>query len=449
MASVSVRSYLAAGVAAVGVGAVALSPVQPVNSVALAPQHVSDLAVSLAAAVDPITAIANTLTGSLNNIGTLANNWASGIYVTGTIPAPAGQAGNRSGGYAFGSPFPILQQLVLNSVAYLGELPDIGTIAEQALGNISQFAGAPFEPGANKPGRALGLLPSNYMNQNVNAATYFKVAGIDASQRDVGALLPVIAEETYSALEPIINFATTPISGLLVGALGPVIGPALSVVNSVTAIVDALGESDFESALFELINIPTNAVNAFLNGGPTLDLTGLVGLLGLALPPEIESLGLKMGGLLSPGGVAFDALAAKATADIGLGPITVTVPGLPVGPIGAALGLTNYLATAIKVTPPAPTASVRAADADALPEAEVAEIATPVAEDEAPDAQIEVTSVTADEPVALAAERAETAPAPVQHRQSRRGAAAADSEKASPTRGSTGAKAASAVRSAR
>ena len=453
MSSVSIRSYLTAGIAVVGAGAMALTPVQPVSvDPALAPKAASQLAVNLASTIDPITPITNALAGALQNVGTLVNNWVNGQYVAGTLPFPPntvgnGQLGNRTGGYATGVPLPILNQVVLNSITYLGELPDFGLIVSQIGGNISNALGSLVAPGEVKGGRVFGALPSDYYNQNVNAVPYFDTPFGPTSQRDVPALLnAVLPDEDFAPLLPLLNITSTPISGLLVGVLGPILGPVISVVNSVQGAISALGDSDFLGAINSLINLPANAINAFLNGGPTLDLTSVVGMLGIQLPDLVQSIGLKMGGLLSPGGVALDALSAQAAIpDV----LTLDVPGLPVGPIGALLGLTNYVAKAITVTPPAPTASVRAAAADAPSEAELAEIAAPVADDGAADVQVEVTSVTADEPVALTAERTEDAPAPVQHRQSRRAAAASDGEKASPTRGSAAAKAASAGRSAR
>ena len=103
-------------------------------------------------------------------------------------------------------------------------------------------------------------------------------------------------------------------------------------------------------------------INAFFNGGPVLDLTPVLKSL---LPASVSSIGLTMGGLFSPGGVAFDAFNATAALE-GLG--TLTIPGLPVGPIGSIYTINQAIAKAIVVTPPSAGASRVAANAVAAEE---------------------------------------------------------------------------------
>ena len=373
----SARSYLTAGVAVVSVGAIALTPVQPLSTTLkpLPRSAISELAVGLAAAVSPVNPIQNSvdvIADSADNLVALLNNWASGVYVDGTFPFPPntgtgvrgnGNLGWRTGGYATDAGLPILNQFLSNVLVYLGELPDIGAIAGQVFDNIGDAITAPFVQGVDQPGRlsgaaaVLGVLTN--FNQNVNAIPYVPVPGIGTfSQRDIVALLPVLAAETYAALEPVLDFATTPISGLLVGAVGPIVGPVLAVVNSLSNVFALLEESDVGGALTELVNIPANAIGAFLNGGQILDLTGLLTRLNVPLPSTITSVGLQLGGLLSPGGVALDGLATEASL---LG-ASVTVTGLPVGPIGALSTLANYVAKSIVVAPPVETAVEAATD---------------------------------------------------------------------------------------
>ncbi len=402
--------------------AIVMAPVQPLNSDLATAGHksVSDLAVGLAAAVtpvDPIQNIIDIVNASGANLETLVSNWSGGLYVNGTFPFPPntfinGNLGWRTGGYATEVALPILSQVITNLETYIGEFPDIGGIFGQIFDNLGNSLRAPFAAGVNQSGRLFNLLESDYFNQNVNGTPYFDLdiglGPIPTSQRDVGAVLPTLAGDAYASLEPIINLLTTPISGVLVGALGPIVAPVLAVVNSISNTLALLQESDFGGALTELINIPANVIGAALNGGQTLDLTPLVGLLGVELPDSITSIGLKMGGLLSPGGVGLDALAAVASLDPQADPIVV--PGLPVGPIGALAGLNSYIAKSIVL--PAPVeAPVQIAAAVEAPAVEAVEVAAPAA---APDSAPEVAAVAVSEPAEAAAEVADPVSEPAQ-----------------------------------
>ena len=326
---VTARSYLTAGVAVFGAGAIALSPVQPLPAeLALAPQRVSAaLAVELAAAVDPITRLVEVIQESADNVTALFGAVAD-------------------------SPLPIIEAVIANAGVYLSELPDVGAIVQQIVGNLGNAARAPF------------AVPASCLGEDVSACesisdvpvTTVPILG-EISQRDVYALLPLLLGDSYESLAPILQFTTTPVSGVVLSLIGPVVAPVLSVVNSVTSVIDYLGASDFQSAVFELINLPTNAIGAFLNGGQFLDLAPVLSLLGVELPSEITSIGFQMGGLLSPGGVLFDGVAAEASIANPLAPlppptIDIIDPGLPVGPIGSLLGLRGSIADAIKLPPP-------------------------------------------------------------------------------------------------
>ena len=452
--NVSARSYLTAGAAALSAAAIVMAPVQPLNSDLAAAGHksVSDLAVGLAAAVtpvDPIQNIIDVIQASGTNLETLLGNWSGGLYVNGTFPFPPntgtvpifenGNLGWRTGGYASGAALPILSQVITNLETYLGELPDIGTILGQVFSNIGNALGAPFQAGAEESGRPFNsaILPVSPYNQNVNAVPYFDVPLLGAaSQRDLWALLPTVAgEEAYASLKPILDFLSTPVSGVLVGAIGPIVAPVLAVVNSISNTIELLRESNFGGALTELINIPANVIGAVLNGGQTLDLTPVLSLLGVTLPDSIQSIGLKMGGLLSPGGVGFDALAAVAEVpDV----LSLDIPGLPLGPIGALAGLNSYVAKSIVLPAPveAPVQIAAAAVDAPAPAVEAVE----ASEDAAPASVSEVTAVEDSAPAEVSA--------PVSEPATEVADAAADTTPAAPravNRGGRGGEAASAA----
>ena len=83
---ITTRSYLTAGIAALGAGAMALTPVQPIpNPTALAQERaVGNLAVTLASTIDPITH-ANTTMSSNPQFAARDRNETKPL----TMPAPA------------------------------------------------------------------------------------------------------------------------------------------------------------------------------------------------------------------------------------------------------------------------------------------------------------------------------------------------------------------------
>ncbi len=310
---VSNRSYLTAGVAALGVGAIALAPIQPLpNQVALAPQRtLSNVAVDLTASIDPITPWVDAFKAAAANGAALNATW-------------------------WAKPFPILQTITANQYTYLSELETIGIggVLNQMVTNIGNAVKAPFV--------------ADPLNISDAVVAYTVPLSIPVNQQLVYSLLPDVLGPTYDKIKPLIDFTTMPISGLLFGFAGPGISATLSLVDSVQAIIKA---TDFNTALNELINIPANMVNAALNGGKTLDLTGVIKALGIALPDTVKSIGLQFGGALNAGGVGFDALAASTSIKVGPATVSVDDPGIPVGFVGAIGTTANKIADAIKVTP--------------------------------------------------------------------------------------------------
>lgn len=349
----------------------AIVPVSPVTPQVPPAQErvVSTLAVDLAAAIDPITPWVDTITTSLFNLKSL-----NGLY--------------------WQQPFPLLTTIARNQFTYLQELPNIGLIASQMWNNVKTFFTAPY---VSTP-------------DNVSDAMVTNIEGLPISQQTVYALLQTMVGGGQSPLtplvdftgirlgaefEPLLQFTATPVSGEILGLLGPVISPLIQLTESFTAVGRYWRNGEVLAALNELINIPANVTNAVLNGGKYLDLTGVVKTLGFTLPPQIKSVGFNMGGLLNvvptayepptlpgsnihpySGGLAFDALATEIDSAL-----PFNDPGWPVGAIGSVMGLGQALGDALLVTRPDPTAT-KAAAAVAAPEA--VEAAAPVIEPAAP-----------------------------------------------------------------
>jgi len=319
--NLSHRSYLTAGVAALSAGAIALAPVQPLPSGPdLSPTLRSTLAVDLAAAIDPITPWIDTFQAAADNISGLVNTWGE-------------------------QPLPVVQQIVANLGTYISELPAIGTIVEQAVANVGNAARAPFAADLNT---------------------------LDPAHTLAYQALPTLAPDIPQGLS---DFLTTSTSGLIIGLLGPVLSPVLALGAGIRTAVEALQAYGspipvrWAAAVNALINIPAAMVNAFLNGGPTIDLTSL--LAPSVLPNRLDRAAVTLGGLLSQGASIFNAVGLAVSVKVG--PVFVPSPPIPFGPpagvFGSLIAMTNAIAGAIVVTPPAPAASpARSASAVAAPE---------------------------------------------------------------------------------
>jgi hypothetical protein len=354
---VTARSYLTAGIAALGVGALALAPVQPIpNQIALAPERViSTLAVELAASsIDPITPWVTTFETAGANIATLFE-----FYLQ--------------------KPFPLLQTIGANIGTYFEELGNgnAGLIPEQIWNNIVTFFEAPWSPG-----NQVGPLPAPPLPEEVLLSTgeYVSETIPGSPFNAQSGLAGGIVQLAVSYFEQCANsgencdlpgqiatfsdLLNTHFSGQLLGLLGTAASPFVQLVNSFTEIGQFFEAGDVIGAINELINIPANMTNAFLNGAGYLDLTAIAEQL-LPIPPgTIQAIGVNLGGLLNAvplngslvdpdnppteysGGVGFDGLAVDLSG--------LQWGGLPIGWAGSVIGLGQFVSEQMLVTPPAP-----------------------------------------------------------------------------------------------
>ncbi|PEG41224.1 hypothetical protein CQY20_06175 [Mycolicibacterium agri] len=276
-----------------------------------------DPAIQLTAAVDPIAEWQQVLDDAEANLTARIDEWRS-------------------------APFPVVQQFIANQIGYVGELPDVEAIAEQVVANLQAAAEAPFVEDQDT------LDPLHLIVYNI------LVTGIP------GMLPPLLPAE----LVPIVAFSTSSLSGVLLGLVGPVIGPALALVANTQVMMESVtGETpSMETALNALVNTPANMADAFLNGGQVLDLTPVISLVGSDLLPEGTTVGVKFGGLLSPGGSIFNALDLNIPLDDILGvPADLAVPGQGPGAIGSLIDLSKVVAKAIGWEAPEPAVESRSA----------------------------------------------------------------------------------------
>jgi hypothetical protein len=197
---------------------------------------------------------------------------------------------------------------------------------------------------------------------NATAATN-KAAQAHSVDALHGALISLLPTMLPAGVDPatvtqVLNVLASPASGLLMGAVGPLISPGVALLNSALAVGAALQASDPAAALSDLLDAPANAVNAFFNGAD-LNLDALVPLIAksgvLPAGTTINALDVAFGGLLStgsvsqgtytqngkavpiitPGGSILNSLGLNITTVLGTTPITLNIPSQAVGPLGA------------------------------------------------------------------------------------------------------------------
>lgn len=307
------RPWIAAGLAFAGVGVITVTQAAP---------HLPDIhvpAVRLTADFDPISPWVDAFDTASANATTLAD-------------------------YFFEAPGAALQQLVVNQVGYLDDLFNDPTSIENVLSTISTNL------------------------QDVSQATTL----INASADIMSAVIPhtldanhhLMLELLGSGLIPVsdqiiqvLDAASSPLTGVLLGLAGPVLSPVVAFVDSIQDIVTDLSAStpDYSAALQELINIPADMTNAFFNGAD-LNLDALAPLLNEAdiLPAgdSFTSLDLELGGLLSSGSVQdgvggsmLNSLGVVLSVLLGGQQGVIEIPaGEGVGPIGALTDLSQIVA---------------------------------------------------------------------------------------------------------
>ncbi len=347
---ITARSYLTAGVALVGAGAIALTPVQPMPAhLTQVPQRVvTDLAVNLAATVDPIQLWKDTIDTAAKNISNLHFSYWQVPDPSDPRPVPG--------------PFPIISSIIYNQYVYFQEIPDFGKIFKQIGDNFQKFFS---------------------VQREVNLKT------LDTGHKTIWTLLPQLID-IPPALKPLVDLTTTYSSGQLIGFFGPAISSTLALVDSIKGI---FGAPNIQSAINEIINIPANQVNAFLNGGKTLDLTSL--LSGL-LPEKVTKAGITFGGLLSAS--PQTALAGSIFNSLDLGyqlsappKPPLEIPGVGAGVLASSIELGKQIGKAILVpnVPPfgaaaAPAAAIATAPAAATAKAPAAAASVSAPESTAP-----------------------------------------------------------------
>jgi hypothetical protein len=233
---------MATGVALVGASAIALSPIQPIGSVALplsnanVPAAVSNIAIELAAQPNPIEAWVNVFTGAVTNAGALgaalladplpigrqaAQNWIGYGEILSTALSGAAQ-----GTYDYlTNQLPQLLKTASQQIA-AGEPAAAASTINEMLGAAILSVGLPFFPVMEIPGK---------ITDNLTAAVK-SLTGIET------------------------------LFGLLLAAIGPPTGITQAIGDTAQVVVDAVGAGDYGTAITELINLPATLTGALING---------------------------------------------------------------------------------------------------------------------------------------------------------------------------------------
>ena len=266
------------------------------------------------------------------------------------------------------APFPDLQQLVANLPDYLDGTRNTSSDLT-AAGNA---AVVPFTPDNPEPYiypsldttdsqigiSALGIhlfdidLPgkADLLNILTNGLNFTIGICPLCTNVDIPVLQLLLGDTLASQVEPYLNFSGSPLSGVLWGDIGTTLSPVVQLNDDITGIVDALSGSnpDYTTAFDDLLNMPANVTNAFLNGYGDVNFDALLTEFGISVPSSSSTLDVDLGGLLSPGGSLINALGFTDTlGDCSIACATLDVPTTAVGPLASMVELSQAIAEAI------------------------------------------------------------------------------------------------------
>lgn len=270
------------------------------------------------------------------------------------------------------APFAGLQQSIVNQVGYIEDLmknpSDISTVLTDIQNNLTAlFGGTAADPGALWGPFLPDGGPTDTLYQSLDAVIQSTGTGPLLSLISVThdqlydlvqtLVLPSLITDTslQPLAESLVDWTASPRSGVLIGEIGTMLSPVLQFNADVTAIADALGGStpDFTTAFQDLVNMPADITNAFLNGYGNVDLLSLLNDVGITLPSlpffgttgDITALTVDLGGLLSPGGSLFDSVGLGIDVPAFAG--SLDLPGVAVGPLASMVEMGQSIAEAL------------------------------------------------------------------------------------------------------
>ena len=320
------RAWVAAGVAIAGASVMAVAP--GVHSEVPTAYKATEATVRLAADWKPLEPYIDAFNEASKNAATLAHNY----FLAPGLP---------------------LQQIISNQSKYLNQVLNDPSQADDVLKKMR----------ANLEAVITGVTGIGATDDTLAQTKDHTVDGLHGL---VLQLLPQFLPEggpiDPATITAIMNVLASPMSGVLIGLVGPVISPAVAVLNSGIAIAAAIQAGDPDAVFSDVFSAPANVVGAVFNGA-TLDLTALTPIInetGLLGSTKLNSLDIAFGGLFTPGSVGrgsydgpngtsitapggsiLNSVGMNVTTDALGFPLTLGIPGQAVGPIGAMEGLSQ------------------------------------------------------------------------------------------------------------
>jgi len=266
---VAVRSTLGTGVALVGAGAIAISPVSagpvagPLSSVDV-PAAVSAASVELAASFDPLTPWVDVITAAVSNVATIGEDWLA-------------------------NPLPAVRQIGNNWLGY-------ADTTATALGGAAEGAWTYL---TSTVPDALSTAFQEIVNGDISGAATTINGAISSALFTIGLpLFPVVAipgemaDNFAAVVSTVIGIPT--LLPLVAGVLGPVEGGIQAFGDTAQDFVDAVQASDAGAAIQALWDTVPNTVGAVVNGyssfpGLLSPTDGLVHALVVTIPQAIAT----------------------------------------------------------------------------------------------------------------------------------------------------------------
>lgn len=239
---VAVRSSLTAGVALVGAGAIALSPVSPVTP-------------ALPEAFTPTThSTAFNLTAVETNPVAAWSQLATNLFISTSSVA----------GAVVADPAPVIRQVIANQT---------GNVVAITTGLVSTIESLVNSIGSSDPGTIGGIAAQ--IRADLLAGD-FSAAGAHASDLVINALfsafglitaleIPITMAQNFGkAVEAAIGF--NGLVGAVLGVVSTVQGTLRATGDSVQAVADAVGDGDLAGIVGAVASMPATVTDAVLNG---------------------------------------------------------------------------------------------------------------------------------------------------------------------------------------